>query len=61
MSISAACCRGAAGAWGGAGEDGEGSAGILQPRMELIFLDFTKEDGDDEEARDADSLCDSPT
>jgi hypothetical protein len=30
----------------------------LQPRMELIF---TKEDGDDEEARDADSLCDSPT
>jgi hypothetical protein len=58
MSISAACCRGAAGAWGGAGEDGEGGAGILQPRMELIF---TKEDGDDEEARDADSLCDSPT
>lgn len=33
----------------------------MQPRMELIFLDFTKEDGDDEEARDADSLCDSPT
>lgn len=29
--------------------------------MEQIFLDFTKEDGDNEEARDAEPLCDTPT